>query len=154
MNKQSYNNKINLLAEKLTGSAAIVIGAASGMSASAGFRHYYERDKTFLEYFGEFEKITVIIIHLMDFITDTVQVKKDGHLLQGSLAASWTFPQDSSIMSCMNCLPIKTTTFLPQTKIHSLDGFSRPKRSVRYKATGGISNAVTGAMINCILLLK
>lgn len=56
MNKQSYNDKINLLAEKLTGSAAIVIGAASGMSASAGFRHYYERDKTFLEYFGDFEK--------------------------------------------------------------------------------------------------
>ena len=35
---------------------AILVGAGSGMSAAAGFRHYYERDKDFIEFCGDFEK--------------------------------------------------------------------------------------------------
>ncbi|MCI9083558.1 MAG: NAD-dependent protein deacetylase [Lachnospiraceae bacterium] len=56
MKGQDYKNQIKQLADKITEATAIVIGAASGMSASAGFRHYYERDQTFIEWFSEFEK--------------------------------------------------------------------------------------------------
>lgn len=53
---EEYNKKISELVEHLNKADAIVVGAASGMSAAAGFRHYYERDKDFVEHFGEFEK--------------------------------------------------------------------------------------------------
>ena len=42
--------------QKIDTADAIVIGAASGMSAAAGFRHYYEHDRDFVENLGDFEK--------------------------------------------------------------------------------------------------
>ena len=51
-----YENKIAQLTDRLQTSAAIVVGAASGMSAAAGFRHYYEHDSGFVELFEDFEK--------------------------------------------------------------------------------------------------
>lgn len=53
---KSYEEQIKLLAEHIKETEAIVVGAASGMSAAAGYRHYYERDKDFVEYLGDFEK--------------------------------------------------------------------------------------------------
>ena len=47
--KDSYKEQIKVLVNHLNGVAAIVVGAASGMSAAAGFRHYYERDQDFIE---------------------------------------------------------------------------------------------------------
>lgn len=35
---------------------AILVGAASGMSAAAGHRHYYERDEVFIREYSEYEK--------------------------------------------------------------------------------------------------
>ena len=54
--KSNYGDQIKSLLEHINGANAIVVGAGSGLSASAGFRHYYERDETFLKYFSEFEK--------------------------------------------------------------------------------------------------
>lgn len=51
-----YENGIARFAEKLQSCDAILVGAASGMSAAAGFRHYYERDQDFVKFFGEFER--------------------------------------------------------------------------------------------------
>lgn len=56
MENMSYEGQINLLTEHVQKAGAIVIGAASGMSAAAGFRFYYERDKDFIDGLGEFEK--------------------------------------------------------------------------------------------------
>ena len=53
---KSYNEQIQILINHINNAEAIVIGAASGMSASAGFRHYYERDKYFINFLGDFEK--------------------------------------------------------------------------------------------------
>lgn len=53
---KSYNEQIQILVNHINNAEAIVIGAASGMSASAGFRHYYERDKYFINFLGDFEK--------------------------------------------------------------------------------------------------
>ncbi len=53
---KSYEEQVKLLAEHIKEAEAIVVGAASGMSAAAGYRHYYERDKDFVEYLGDFEK--------------------------------------------------------------------------------------------------
>ena len=55
-NSKSYEEQLNLLIEHIKEAGAIVVGAASGMSAAAGYRHYYERDKDFLKYLGDFEK--------------------------------------------------------------------------------------------------
>ena len=45
---KSYEEQVKLFAEHIKEAAAIVVGAASGMSAAAGYRHYYERDKDFV----------------------------------------------------------------------------------------------------------
>lgn len=52
----SYEEQIRILADRLRESKAIVIGGASGMSAAAGYRHYYMRDEMFVENWGEYEK--------------------------------------------------------------------------------------------------
>lgn len=52
---KSYEEQLKLLTEHIQESKAIVVGVASGMSAAAGFRHYYERDRDFVNYFGDFE---------------------------------------------------------------------------------------------------
>lgn len=53
---KSYEEQVRELTEHIKGADAIVVGAASGMSAAAGYRHYYEHDKDFVENLGEFEK--------------------------------------------------------------------------------------------------
>ena len=53
---KSYEEQVKLLTEHINEASAIVVGAASGMSAAAGYRHYYERDKDFVEHLGGFEK--------------------------------------------------------------------------------------------------
>ena len=50
---KSYEEQVRELAEHIKGADAIVVGAASGMSAAAGYRHYYEHDKDFVENLGE-----------------------------------------------------------------------------------------------------
>lgn len=62
---------------------AILVGAGSGMSAAAGFRHYYERDKDFIEVCGDFEKKYVITIPSMASIIHTERVKNAGRLSPG-----------------------------------------------------------------------
>lgn len=52
----SYKEQVKLLVEHIQEAGAIVAGAASGMSAAAGFRHYYEHDKDFADNLGEFER--------------------------------------------------------------------------------------------------
>ena len=49
---------------------------ASEMSAAAGFRHFYEYDKDFIDNFGNFEKNIDIVIRLMDFIIGNNVMKK------------------------------------------------------------------------------
>ena len=56
MENIKYQESIEILLKHIEEADAIVVGAASGMSASAGFKHYYERDKDFVENLGEFEK--------------------------------------------------------------------------------------------------
>ena len=56
MKDEQYKKVINSLIQRIQDADAIVVGAASGMSAAAGFRHYYEHDKDFIENLGEFEK--------------------------------------------------------------------------------------------------
>lgn len=51
-----YEEQVELLATHIRDAQAIVVGAASGMSAAAGFLHYYERDADFVKTFGDFEK--------------------------------------------------------------------------------------------------
>ena len=46
MNNKSYEEQVKSLVEHIQDAGAIVVGAASGMSAAAGYRHYYERDKS------------------------------------------------------------------------------------------------------------
>ena len=53
---KSYEEQVKLLAEHIKEAEAIVVGAASGMSAAACYRHYYERDKDFVGYLDDFEK--------------------------------------------------------------------------------------------------
>ncbi|MDU0348282.1 hypothetical protein [Actinomyces sp. MRS3W] len=43
------------LAEAIQRADAILIGAASGLSAAAGFRHYYDADAGFLAHFGDLQ---------------------------------------------------------------------------------------------------
>ncbi|MDO4556662.1 MAG: NAD-dependent protein deacetylase [Lachnospiraceae bacterium] len=50
-----YKSKIDKLMEKIEQADAILVGVGSGMSAAAGFLHYYERDKEFVEKLGKFE---------------------------------------------------------------------------------------------------
>ena len=54
--ESSYTEQQTLLKQHIESSDAIVVGAASGMSAAAGFRHYYEHDADFVENLGTFEK--------------------------------------------------------------------------------------------------
>lgn len=53
---EQYKKAIKHLINKFDESTAILVGAASGMSAAAGYKHYYERDEYFVEHFGEYEK--------------------------------------------------------------------------------------------------
>ena len=54
-NDEHFEN-VKLLLEKVKEAEAICVGAASGMSASGGHKFWYERDETFENVFGEFEK--------------------------------------------------------------------------------------------------
>ena len=45
-----------ILLQKIRECDAVCVGAASGMSASGGHNFWYERDETFVNVFGEFEK--------------------------------------------------------------------------------------------------
>lgn len=56
MNNKSYEERVKLLIGHIQAAGAIVIGAGSGMSAAAGYRHYYEHDKDFVDNLGDFEK--------------------------------------------------------------------------------------------------
>lgn len=56
MSNTQFEKDIEKLLEKIEESDAILVGAASGMSAAAGYTHYYVRDKYFVEHFGEYEK--------------------------------------------------------------------------------------------------
>lgn len=53
---KSYEEQITQFITHIQEADAIVVGAASGMSAAAGYRHYYEHDKDFVTYLGDFEK--------------------------------------------------------------------------------------------------
>ncbi|MDY4971505.1 MAG: hypothetical protein SO101_14815 [Lachnospiraceae bacterium] len=53
MKHKSYEEQVRSLAAHIQEAGAIVVGAASGMSAAAGFRHYYEHDKDFVENLGD-----------------------------------------------------------------------------------------------------
>ena len=48
--------KVKLLKEKINEADGVLIGAASGMSAAAGYNHYYERSQEFVRWFSDFEK--------------------------------------------------------------------------------------------------
>ena len=56
LRNKNYAEQVNLLVEQIMDAEAIVVGVASGMSAAAGFRHYYEHDKDFVKNLGAFEK--------------------------------------------------------------------------------------------------
>ena len=80
MKNEQYKEAVNSLVRHIQDADAIVVGGASGMSAAARFRHYYEHDKDFIDNLGEFEKNMDIVIHLMDFIIGIEPVKNAGHL--------------------------------------------------------------------------
>lgn len=52
----TYEQKIQLWADKLNAADAILVGGASGMSAASGFRHYYEPDEHFVRKMSGFQK--------------------------------------------------------------------------------------------------
>lgn len=83
---KSYEEQVKLFTEHIKEAAAIVVGAASGMSAAAGYRHYYERDKDFVENLGDFEKNMATTIPLMGSIITTVPARNGGHSLPGTCA--------------------------------------------------------------------
>ena len=56
MENIKYEEQVKVLVEHIQYAGAIVVGAASGMSAAAGYRHYYEHDKDFVDNLGDFEK--------------------------------------------------------------------------------------------------
>ena len=56
MKNKNYEEQVKSLMAHIQEADAIVVGAASGMSAAAGYRHYYERDKVFVENLRDFEK--------------------------------------------------------------------------------------------------
>ena len=56
MENIKYEEQVKVLVEHIQDAGAIVVGAASGMSAAAGYRHYYEHDKDFVDNLGDFEK--------------------------------------------------------------------------------------------------
>lgn len=56
MNNKNYEEQVRSLMAHIQEADAIVVGAAFGMSAAAGYRHYYEHDKDFVDNLGDFEK--------------------------------------------------------------------------------------------------
>ena len=54
MKNEQYKEAVNSLVRHIQDADAIVVGAASGMSEAAGFRHYYEHYKDFIDNLGEF----------------------------------------------------------------------------------------------------
>lgn len=56
VHRYSYEEQVKILTHKIQESDAIVVGGASGMSAAAGYLHYYVRDKMFVENWGAYEK--------------------------------------------------------------------------------------------------
>lgn len=56
MNNKNYEEQVRSLMAHIQEADAIVVGAASGMSAATGYRHYYEHDKDFVDNLGDFEK--------------------------------------------------------------------------------------------------
>ena len=51
-----HQENVDKLLNEMDKADAILVGAASGMSASAGHDYYYRRSSTFIKWFGEFEK--------------------------------------------------------------------------------------------------
>ena len=70
MKNKNYEEQVKSLMAHIQEADAIVVGAASGMSAAAGYRHYYERDKDFVD--------TGTTILLMVFIIGIEPVRNAG----------------------------------------------------------------------------
>ena len=51
-----HSRNVQILADKITHSDAILVGAAAGMSAACGFDFFYHNDAMFKKYLGEFHK--------------------------------------------------------------------------------------------------
>lgn len=56
MNDTTYQEKVKILTQKLLEAEAVVVGAASGMSAAAGYHFWYQADSLFRNVFGDFYK--------------------------------------------------------------------------------------------------
>lgn len=54
--KYSYDELINILVDKIQSADAILVGAGSGLSASAGYTFWYEGDAVFLKEFKNFNR--------------------------------------------------------------------------------------------------
>lgn len=54
--ENTVSPEVRRLSELIDGADAVLVGAASGMSAAAGYTFYYERDRMFLDNFAEFER--------------------------------------------------------------------------------------------------
>lgn len=55
MRSQLYQDNIDILVKKIEEAEAILVGAAAGMSAAAGY-NWYQTDDIFLKHFGKFAK--------------------------------------------------------------------------------------------------
>lgn len=52
----THTENVSALLEKIREADAILIGAASGMSASCGYHFFYSNDDIFNKYLGEFHQ--------------------------------------------------------------------------------------------------
>jgi NAD-dependent SIR2 family protein deacetylase len=52
----NHKNNVEFLLKKIEDAEAILVGAASGMSAACGFHFFYTHDEYFEKYFGDFHR--------------------------------------------------------------------------------------------------
>lgn len=55
-NMDIHKKNVEILLEKIQQADAVLVGAASGMSAACGYNFFYHNDEIFQNYFGEFQK--------------------------------------------------------------------------------------------------
>lgn len=148
MKNEQYKEAVNSLVRHIRDADAIVVGAASGMSAAAGFRHYYEHDKDFIDNLGEFEKKYGYRNSFDGFYYRYRTSEERWAFIARNLCMILDAETGQPYYDLYDILKDENYYILTTNRIHSLPVYFQKKKSVQFKVTGDTFSAAADVMMS------
>ena len=151
---KSYEEQVREFAEHIKGADAIVMGAASGMSAAAGYRHYYERDKDFVEHLGDFEKKYGFHNSFDGFYYRYRTSEERWAFIARDLCMILNAETGQPYKDLFEILKDKNYYILTTNQDTQFNRVFPEEKISAFRATGGISSAAAGVMMSFMIPWK